>query len=633
MKPLARYASLNRYVDLCRTVDVDAVALMRSVGLSPASLANPDQWVPAASIASLLERSAAESGHEDFGLLLAGLRRLSNLGPLSLVIREEPDVRSALDVLMRYEHTYNESLRIRLNEVNGLATLRISLEVGEPVDTRQSVELAVGATLQILRSFLGSRWQPVSVGFTHNAPKDTSTHRRILGETVEFDHEFTGIVFFAADLDAANQLSDELLRPYARQFLDSLPASETSDTLSRTKELIEVLLPTGRCSVEQVARSLGFDRRTLHRHLAESGDTFTAVLNSVRSSLAERFVSNPRYSLTEVAVHLGFSTQGSFSRWFRTQFSMSRARGGLSARSADQHDSDVGDRCHPHSGNRGQHEWPGANSTNDAQPHPQPSANIAAANSAVCTVFASPRSSSGKMPVERKPMQPMNATANNGISGGRLAAVLSTILRCRILRNAMTGANINTRASFTTVATPNAVAPRALPAATTCATSWIDPPAHMPAPTSFIPKALANSGIVGIIRVPKITTNATAVSNSSSRAFTTPSAAATAAAPQIEKPQAIRILCDQLNPRSFPAYMVPAIPRNTIATTTAITPQPKPTMSENINCSPSRAIPTRSSRFAENARPGWNFAGKETVFANTAPATIAISNGLTAEVN
>ena len=323
MKPLARYASLNRYVDLCRTVDVDAVALMRSVGLSPASLANPDQWVPAASIASLLERSAAESGHEDFGLLLAGLRRLSNLGPLSLVIREEPDVRSALDVLMRYEHTYNESLRIRLNEVNGLATLRISLEVGEPVDTRQSVELAVGATLQILRSFLGSRWHPVSVGFTHNAPKDTSTHRRILGETVEFDHGFTGIVFFAADLDAANQLSDELLRPYARQFLDSLPASETSDTLSRTKELIEVLLPTGRCSVEQVARSLGFDRRTLHRHLAESGDTFTAVLNSVRSSLAERFVSNPRYSLTEVAVHLGFSTQGSFSRWFRTQFSMS----------------------------------------------------------------------------------------------------------------------------------------------------------------------------------------------------------------------------------------------------------------------------------------------------------------------
>ncbi|NMM83729.1 AraC family transcriptional regulator [Rhodococcus sp. SRB_17] len=323
MKPLARYASLNRYVDLCHSVDIDAVTLMRSVDLTPASLAIPDQWVPAASIATLLERSAAASGHEDFGLLLAELRRLSNLGPLSLVIREEPDVRSALDVLVRYEHTYNEALRIRLTEVNGLATLRIELEVGEPVDSRQTVELAVGATLQILRSFLGSRWQPVSVGFTHSAPKDTSTHRRILGSAVDFDHEFTGIVFYASDLDATNQLSDELLRPYARQFLDSLPASTSSDTLSRTKELIEVLLPTGRCSAEHVARSLGFDRRTLHRHLAESELTFTGVLNSVRSALAERFVSNPRYSLTEVAVHLGFSTQGSFSRWFRNEFDVS----------------------------------------------------------------------------------------------------------------------------------------------------------------------------------------------------------------------------------------------------------------------------------------------------------------------
>ena len=332
MKPLARYASLNRYVDLCRSVHIDAVDLMRSVGLAPASLANPDQWVPAASIAALLELSAAESGREDFGLLLAELRRLSNLGPLSLVIREEPDVRSALDVLIRYEHTYNEALRIRLTEVSGLATLRIGLEVGDPaatrpptdaVNPRQTVELAVGATVQILRSFLGPAWHPVSVGFTHGAPHDTSTHRRILGNAVDFDHEFTGIVFYAGDLDARNELADELLRPYARAFLDSLPVADSSDTLSRTRELIEVLLPTGRCSVEHVARSLGFDRRTLHRHLAESGETFTAVLNSVRSSLAQRLVSNPRYSLTDVAVHLGFSTQGSFSRWFRTQFSMS----------------------------------------------------------------------------------------------------------------------------------------------------------------------------------------------------------------------------------------------------------------------------------------------------------------------
>lgn len=323
MKPLARYASLNRYIELCQSSGIDAAHLMKEVGLTPAGLAIPDQWVPAAAIARLLELSAAASGRDDFGLRLAELRRLSNLGPLSLVIREEPDVRSALDVLIRYEHTYNEALRIRLTELNGLATLRIGLDLGEPVEDRQSVELAVGATHQILRGFLGARWQPVTVGFTHSAPADTSTHRRIFGNTAEFEHESTGIVFYASDLNAPNQLSDDLLRPYARQFLDSLPASTEATALDRTRELIEVLLPTGRCSVEHVARSLGVDRRTVHRQLADSGETFTSVLNSVRTAFAERFVTNPRYSLTEISLLLGFSSPGSFSRWFRDQFGQS----------------------------------------------------------------------------------------------------------------------------------------------------------------------------------------------------------------------------------------------------------------------------------------------------------------------
>ncbi|KAA0022246.1 AraC family transcriptional regulator [Antrihabitans cavernicola] len=320
MKPLGRYAALNRYVELCESVGLDAASLMQEVGLSPAGLAVQDRWIAATSIARLLELSAAACGREDFGIRMAELRRLANIGPLSLVIREEPTVRSALDILIRYERTYNEALRIRLTEANGLATLRIGLDHGEPVADRQAIELAVGATHQILQSFLGRRWQPASVVFAHSAPADTTTHRRIFGNTAVFDGEFTGIVFYSSDLDAHNKLADELLRPYTRQILDSLPNSVGATMPARTRELIEALLPTGRCSVEQVARSLGIDRRTVHRQLAESGETFTSVLNSVRVAFAERFVANERYSLTEVANLLGFSSLGSFSRWFRSQF-------------------------------------------------------------------------------------------------------------------------------------------------------------------------------------------------------------------------------------------------------------------------------------------------------------------------
>ena len=78
---------------------LDPAGLLAGVGLDIADLAVPDKWVPAAAVARLLERSAQQSGLEDFGLRLAGLRRLSTLGPLSVVLRQEPDLRSALRLL------------------------------------------------------------------------------------------------------------------------------------------------------------------------------------------------------------------------------------------------------------------------------------------------------------------------------------------------------------------------------------------------------------------------------------------------------------------------------------------------------------------------------------------------------
>lgn len=105
---------------------------MRSVGLDPAGLVVQDRWIPAAAVARLLEISAVASGREDFGLSLVEFRRLANLGPLALAIREEPDVRSVLEMLIRYEHTWSQAISIRLSEANGMATIRMDLELGEP---------------------------------------------------------------------------------------------------------------------------------------------------------------------------------------------------------------------------------------------------------------------------------------------------------------------------------------------------------------------------------------------------------------------------------------------------------------------------------------------------------------------
>ncbi|MFF4352870.1 AraC family transcriptional regulator ligand-binding domain-containing protein [Streptomyces sp. NPDC001530] len=323
MKPLVRTAALSGYVELSRFLGIDPQALMKRVGLDTADLAVQDRWISGAATAQLLELSATASRHEDFGLLLAERRRFSNLGPISLVVREEPDVRSALEMLLRHEHMYNEALHTRLSQGNGLATLKVDLRLGEAMQARQATELAVGAYHRVLRGFLDPRWQPLSVWFTHAAPADSGTHRRLFGPGVEFDREFDGIVFYAGDLDAPNAMADPQLRTYARQYFEAIAVPRDTSEADRVRELIEALLPTGRCSVDQVARSLGVDRRTVHRHLASSGETFSSLLNTTRARLAEQFVANPRRSLTEISDLLGFSSLSAFSRWFREQFGCS----------------------------------------------------------------------------------------------------------------------------------------------------------------------------------------------------------------------------------------------------------------------------------------------------------------------
>ncbi|AZG46971.1 AraC family transcriptional regulator [Gordonia insulae] len=323
MKPLARYAALNNYVELGHSLGLDPAQLVRDVGLDPASLALQDRWVPADAVAELLERSATASGRADFGLALARHRRLGNLGPLSLVIREEPDVRSALRVLIRHQHMYNEALRTRLSEAGGIATLATTVDVGGDGEVGQSVELAVAILFQLLQGFISPAWHPLAISFAHPAPPEHRPHDQFFHTTVRFDQDFNGITLYTKDLDTPNAMADPELRRYTQELLDGMAVSPDPDTAYRVRELIELLLPTGRCSVDQVARSLGVDRRTVHRRLRAEGETFSSVLDSTRVGLARHMVGSDRRSLTEVADLLGFSSPGNFSRWFRQRFGQS----------------------------------------------------------------------------------------------------------------------------------------------------------------------------------------------------------------------------------------------------------------------------------------------------------------------
>ena len=169
----------------------------------------------------LLEVSAERSGVEAFGLLMAEARRLSNLGPLGLLVREQPTMRLAIEAFARYGRRLNEALLLAIEEAGDVVVLREELIVGHAGPVRQSTELAIGVAFRMLRTLLGPDWRPWRVCFAHDPPADRSVHERVFGRNVEFGHDFNGIVCARADLDLPNPNADPAMAKYARDLLDA----------------------------------------------------------------------------------------------------------------------------------------------------------------------------------------------------------------------------------------------------------------------------------------------------------------------------------------------------------------------------------------------------------------------------
>jgi AraC-like DNA-binding protein len=319
MKGLVRSASLTHFADVARDAGLDPYRMLSEFGLPADCLKDPELKVPIDAVRHLLEACAERSGVESFGLLMAEARRLSNLGPLGLLIREQPTLRLAVEAFVRYGSRLNDSLFLTVEESGEVVVVREELIVGGSGSVRQSTELAIGVAFRFLRTFLGSDWRPRRVCFAHDAPLDRSVHERVFGRSVEFGHAFNGIICSRLDLERPNPDADPELARLARQMLET-NFGKAPEVITRVRELVVMLLGTGTCTIDRVAQYLGIDRRTVHRRLARDGATFSDLVEAVRRELAERYVKDPHRTLADVSSLLGFSAPSAFSRWYRQRF-------------------------------------------------------------------------------------------------------------------------------------------------------------------------------------------------------------------------------------------------------------------------------------------------------------------------
>lgn len=184
----------------------------------------------------------------------------------------------------------------------------------------QVIDLVAGGVFQVMRHLCGPQWRARAVCLAHPAPADARPYRRYFGCPVAFDADGNALFIALEDLDLPIAEADPIFRSESERQVEAWAGLRARPMDARVRELIRVMLPSGRCTMANVALRLGLQERTLRRHLAAAGVTFAGELEAARREQARDYVERSDRAIGAIAGLLGFSETSAFSRWFRQEF-------------------------------------------------------------------------------------------------------------------------------------------------------------------------------------------------------------------------------------------------------------------------------------------------------------------------
>ncbi|MBA5606431.1 AraC family transcriptional regulator [Duganella sp. FT3S] len=314
-----RAAVLANFPDVARQLGLDPETELHKVGLSLEYLTTPDRHLPSDDVVRLIEDLAKNSSCDTVGLRLSQPRSMSGFGVVGLVLAQQPTLRAALQMVLRYLPLINESLALRLELDGEVALLTEEILTTTVMPVHQSVELALASNLKLFRTLLGAEWSPRCIYFRHGAPRSLELHNQIFHCRCVFNSEFNGMSFPAYELDRPNTTADPDMAHYAEHLIGALPDQREETTTMRVRRLLHLFMPLQRAGIRPVAEALKCSVRKLQLDLAAEHTNFGDLLNQIRRERAKLYLQHSRYSIDQVASLLGYTQPTSFTRWFLVQ--------------------------------------------------------------------------------------------------------------------------------------------------------------------------------------------------------------------------------------------------------------------------------------------------------------------------
>lgn len=303
----------------CPAGEPDAALLARA-GIDATQLDLPQARVSAESYAQLWRLLARRCNDEFFAMDPRGLRS-GSLAFLCRAAMAQPTLAEGLRTALDFLGLMLEDLQPGLVRQQSLAEIVINEPRDEP--RRAFTYFTFWMIVHGVACWLAGRRIPIlAIDLRCPEPPFCDDYRVMFSENLQFDRPRTRMIIAADCLDLPLKRNDDELR----RFLAEAPGNilvryrDPESLGRRVRAHLRSLDPATWPDAERLAASLCVSASTLRRRLAEEGQTYQGLKDSVRRELAITWLAEADLGLAQVAERLGFADSSSFYKAFRKWF-------------------------------------------------------------------------------------------------------------------------------------------------------------------------------------------------------------------------------------------------------------------------------------------------------------------------
>ena len=316
---------LKELLRIAKHRGVDTEQLLGEFSLHAGLLADIDARVPLETISLMHERVAGLLDDPMFGLYKGLNSSLFSLGPIMNIIMNSPNLKTALELSIRYIKLFSEEFDFEIIYEGELFGLVFKPNPIEQVSYHQ-VYSAMGHTISLMRWLYGADFNVPRITFTTPPKGKISDYIRVIGATPVFNAP-ANVLYGPQQLlnkelpwngDLAAVLED-VDKEYNQAF-KSDTIEERVSKIIRSKVFIHTL------GIAMVAKELRMSPRTLQRRLMEDGVNYRKLVDDVKKEAAFTLLTSYKYhnkSLTEIAFMLGYCDISKFYKHFKRWSGMS----------------------------------------------------------------------------------------------------------------------------------------------------------------------------------------------------------------------------------------------------------------------------------------------------------------------